>query len=101
MSMSAMVLSFLQRAHPVRKISQVADQRSVARPFGVLVEGEHAGIRARLEDRARNDRAGGDMDIVHQLQMAEDEGCSAERAIPTDLRAPGNRDAAGHGGMRA
>src|SRR3954468_15147099 len=41
------------------------------------------------------------MDIVHQLQMAEDERGSAERAIPADVRAPRNGDAAGHGGVRA
>src|SRR5262245_1086314 len=81
------LLFLLQRAHPVRQLGEVADLRRVARPGAALVEREEAGVAARLQDRARDHGAGGDVDVVGDLQVAEDHRRAAQHAVPADVGA--------------
>src|SRR3954465_9844884 len=81
--------------------SLAAEPGGGARPVLVLVDRIDAGIRAGLQDRARDERTGGNVDVVDDLQMAEDHGGAAERAVPADVGAAGDADAAGDRGMRA
>src|SRR3954462_12280611 len=81
--------------------SLAAEPGGGARPVLVLVDRIDAGIRAGLQDRARDESTGGNVDVVDDLQMAEDHGGAAERAVPADVGAAGDADAAGDRGMRA
>src|SRR3954463_2086654 len=70
-------------------------------PVVVLVHRIDAGVRPRLEDRARDEGAGGDIHMVDDLQVAEDHRRAAERAMAADVGAAGDADAAGDRGVRA
>src|SRR5262245_45674102 len=78
-------LLLLKGAHPVRQLGEVADLRGVAGPRAALVEREEAGVAARLQDRARNHGARRDMDVVGDLQVAEDHRRAAQHAVPADV----------------
>src|SRR3954462_10075576 len=70
-------------------------------PRVVLVHRPDAGVGARLQDRGRNEGPFGDVDVVDNLQMAQDHRCAAQGAVAADIGAAGDADAARHRGMRA
>src|SRR3954464_14379511 len=78
-----------------------AQLRGRARPRCMLVEWIDPGVGARLEDRARHQRAGRDVDMVDDAQVAEDDRGAADGAVPADVGAAGDAGAAGDRGVRA
>src|SRR5215467_3260159 len=76
MSISAMFFSFaptallaFQAPHPLSELCEVAHERRIARPRGVIVEREHPRVGAGLEDRARDHGGRRDVHAVDELQV--------------------------------
>src|ERR687895_1696924 len=82
-------------------LAEPAQQRGVALPRVVLVERINPRIGARLYDRARDQRAGRDVDMVDELDMSVDHCRAADGAVPADVGAAGDADAARDRAVRA
>src|SRR5438477_7051061 len=67
-------------------------------PRVVLVHRPDARIGARLQDRARDESTGRNVDVIDDLQMAEDHRRTAERALAPDIGAAGDAHGTGDGG---
>src|SRR5437867_1900662 len=80
---------------------QVAQRGCVLLPRRIVVEGEHAAVHAGLQDRAGDRGARGDDHAIGYLEVAEDDGCTPNLAMRTDLRAAGDAGVPGHHGVRA
>src|SRR5512145_1378304 len=76
---------------PAFRLAEPAQLRGIALPRRVLVERIEAGVGARLEQRARDERASGHMHVVDHGDVAVDHGRAADRAVPADARASGDR----------
>src|SRR5436190_11118688 len=81
--------------------SLAAQPRRAASPRVVLVHRPDARIGAWLQDRARDESSGRDVDVIDDLQVAEDHRRAAKGAMAPDVGAAGDTHAAGHRGMRA
>src|SRR5258706_12383692 len=81
--------------------SLAAQPRRAASPRVVLVHRPDARVGAWLQDRARDESSGGNVDVIDDVQMAEDQRRAAKGAMAPDVGAAGDTDAAGHRGMRA
>src|SRR5512134_2160913 len=86
---------------PAFRLAEPAQLRGIALPRRVLVERIEAGVGARLEQRARDERASGHMHVVDHGDVAVDHGRAADRAVPADARASGDADASGDRAVRA
>src|SRR5712692_811504 len=102
MSISAIFLSFaFEAAHAVRELGQVPYERCVARPGAVFLKGEDPRVRARLENRTRDQRPGRNLDMVRELDVAGDHRRATNDAVLADVRTARDAGAGGDRGMRA
>src|ERR687895_983440 len=90
MSISAILFSF----------GEPAQRCGSALPRIVLVERVDAGVGARLENGARDQRAGGDVHMVDDPDVAADHRRAADGAVRADVGAAGYADAAGDRAVR-
>src|SRR5258708_37119410 len=72
--------------------SLAAQPCRAASPRVVLVHRPDTRVGARLQDRARDKGAGGDVDVVDDFQVAEDHRRAAEGAVAAEGGAAGNAD---------
>src|SRR5918996_545040 len=95
MSISAIFLP------PALGLAQPAELRGVAPPGFVLVERVEPGVGAGLGERARDERAHRDVDVVRDPDMADDHRRAADRYVAADVGAAGDADAARDRAVRA
>src|SRR6185369_2244143 len=95
MSIMGSDLLLLEGFDAVAQLVKLLEGCRVLLPGRIVVDGKDAAVVARLEDRARNERAGRDVYMIGQREMAQDHGRSDDGAVGPDRGAARDAGAAG------
>src|ERR671915_2426948 len=95
--MSISAISFPSAFSP----REPAQPGGAALPRLVLLERVDASVRARLGERARDERAGGHVHVIDDADVAVDHRRAADRDVAPDVGAAGYADAARDRAVRA
>src|SRR6185369_1789485 len=88
-------LLLLEGLDAVAQLVKLLERCRVLLPGRIVVDGKDAAVVARLEDRARAERAGRDVHVIGEREMAQDHGLSADGAIGPDRGAARDTGAPG------